>query len=408
MNRMLLAPAMAWLLLTAGCSHDPVYPSIGSLYVSTDPTGAEILIDGRSQSRFSPAKIDGITVGWHEVTLRYYRCREWRQRVEIKPGQTRNLIIKLAGISPSTIQTLSLPYFGVDMAYEAGARRIYIANKSSPNLVELVLGDSTITGINQLPVGSWQYLVAASSRSDRIYAKINGDSLAVLELSSGSLLKKIPPGRPLGVKALAFSDDGQLVYVSNSTDSSISCYQAGSDSLIGTISLTGSPGEVRVHPVSGDLYVLFDLERRLARLSAINGAVLASGTTGNDPWHLFWGPANQTIGVCNASDKTLTVMDVAGLGGAVSPVFSLCHQVADAAYSSAGTYLWVVMAYLGGDPPPPPSNLALIYIPTWQFVGYFPLGLVSVRMAQSPDGRFIYVLNSLSKNVTVLRTDLQE
>jgi DNA-binding beta-propeller fold protein YncE len=41
-------------------------------------------------------------------------------------------------------------------------------------------------------------------------------------------------------------------------------------------------------------------------------------------------------------------------------------------------------------------------------VGYFPLGLVSVRMAQSPDGRFLYVLNSLSKNVTVLRTDLQE
>lgn len=408
MIRELLVPIIAWLLLMSGCSHDPVYPSIGSLYVSTDPTGADILIDGQSQSRLSPAKIDGITVGWHEVTLRYYRCREWRQRVEIKPGQTRNLIVKLAGISPSTIQTLSLPYFGVDMAYEAGARRIYIANKSSSNLVELVLGDSTITGINQLPVGSWQYLVAASSRSDRIYAKINGDSLAVLELSSGSLLKKIPPGRPLGIKALAFSDDGQQVYVSNSTDSSISCYRAGPDSLIGTITLAGSPGEIRVHPVTGDLYILFDLERRLARVSALNGAVLASGATGNDPWHLFWGPASQTIGVCNSSDKTLTVMDVAGLGGAVSPVFSLCHQVADAAYSSTGTYLWVVMAYLGGDPPPPPSNLALIYIPTWQFVGYFPLGLVSVRMAQSPDGRFLYVLNSLSKNVTVLRTDLQE
>lgn len=408
MKIMLFAMVMAWLFLMAGCSHDPVYPSIGSLYVSTDPTGVEILIDGQSQSRLSPAKIDGIAVGWHEVTLRYYRCKEWRQRVEIKPGQTRNLMVKLSSISPSTVQTLSLPYYGVDMAYDAEVRRIYIANKSSPNLVELVLGDSTITGINQLPVGSWQHLVAASSRSDRIYAKINGDSLAVLELSSGSLLRKIPPARPLGIKALAFSGDGQLVYVSNSTDSSISCYQAGSDSLIRTISLPSSPGEIRVHPATGDLYLLFDLERRLARLSALNGTELASGITGRDPWHLFWGPANQTIGVCNSSDKTLTVMDVAGLGGAVSPVFSLCHQVADAAYSSTGTYLWVVMAYLGGDPPPPPSNLALIYIPTWQFVGYYPLGLVSARLAQSPDGRFIYVLNSLSKNMTVLRTDLQE
>jgi DNA-binding beta-propeller fold protein YncE len=408
MRKAALILVCSGLLALGGCSHDPVYPSIGSLYVSTDPVGAEVLIDGRPQGRFSPAKIDGITVGWHQVSLRYYRCREWTQRVEIRPGQTRNLIVRLNNISPSTIQTYALPYYGLDMAYEPEARRIYIANRTSPNLMELVLGDSTVTATNQLAVGSWQYLVAASARSDRIYAKINGDTMAVLGLSSGALLRKIPPSRPLGIRAIAFSPDGQLVYVSNSSDSSLSCYQAGADTLLRTIHLAGSPGEVRVHPVTGDLYVLYDLERRLERLNAAGGEVLASGATGSNPWHLFWGPGYREIGVCNSTDRTLTVMDAAGLGGAVSPVFTLCHQLADAGYSPSGSYLWAVMSFLGGDPPPPPGNLALIYVPTWQFVGYYPLGLMPVRMAQSPDGRFIYVLNSLSRNLTVLRTDLQE
>ena len=399
----------AALIMVGSCSHDPVYPSIGSLYVSTDPVGAEILIDGQTKNRLTPAKIDGITVGWHTISLRYYRCKEWSQRLEIKPGQTRNLIIRMPYVVPGVIQRFHLTYFGVDMDYAPEVRKLFIANKSSIYLTELNLGDSTILYATSRLVGSWQYLVAASAQANRIYALINGDSLAVLELNSGTLLKKIPPPRHLGVKNLTFSPDGQYLYAVNSADSSIFIFQTGSDTLIKSLKLGGEPNEIIGSLSNNELYITFDKEKRLARMDAGTGAQLAATATGNAPRGLFWDLANQNIGLCNSTDRTLLVADALGLGGAISPVFPYGTIVCDACYSANGTHLWVLQSYptsTGGDPPPPPGRLALIYKPTWQFVGHYDLGSIPVKIAQSSDGRFIYVLNYLGQDVMVFRTDL--
>ncbi|MBU1357085.1 MAG: PEGA domain-containing protein [Candidatus Edwardsbacteria bacterium] len=399
----------AAIIMAGSCSHDPVYPSIGSLYVSTDPAGAEILIDGQTKNRLTPAKIDGITVGWHTVSLRYYRCKEWKQQVEIKPAQTRTLIIKMTNIAPAVIQTVNLTYFGVDMDYAPEARKLFIANKSSFYLTELTLGDSTIISSTDRLVGSWQYLVAASEKANRIYAKITGDSLAVMELTSGTLLKKIPPPRHLGVKNLTFSPDGQYLYAVNSADSSIFIYQTGADTIVKILKLKGEPNEVVGNLSNDNLYVTFDKENRLARVDASTGDELAGTATGTDPMGLFWDLDYQNIGVCNSANRTLMLADALGLGGPTSPVFPYGSIVCDACYSANGTHLWVLQSYppsTGGDPPPPPGRLALIYKPTWQFVGHYDLGLIPLKIAQSPDGRFIYVLNYLGKDVRVFRTDL--
>jgi len=399
----------ALLLIVVGCSHNPVYPSSGSLYISTEPPGVEILIDGKSTNRLTPAKIDGITVGWHTVTLHYYRTKEWKQQVEIKPGQTRTLIIKMPFVLPTVIQSVSLAYFGVDMDYTPENRKIFIANKSSIYLTELTLGDSTISSSASLLVGSWQYLVAANAKADRIYLLIRGDSLAVMGLTSGVLIKKIPPPRQLGVKNLTFSPDGQYLYCANSADSSLFVYQIPGDSLIRTIKLDGEPSEVLGNLANDNLYVAFDQEDRMVRLDAYSGNQLASTSTGNSPMGMFWDKDYQNIGVCNSEDRTVLIMDASGLVGATSPVFPYGSIVCDACYSANGTHMWVLQSYplnTGSDPAPPPGRLALIYKPTWQFVGHYDLGLVPAKIAQSPDGRFIYVLNYLGQNVMVFRTDL--
>ena len=399
----------AYLLLN-GCSHDPVYPDIGSLYVSTTPTGAEILIDGVTTGRFTPAKTDGIKAGYHQVTLKYYRCKEWTQPVEIKPGQTKMLMVALPLISPKVIQNYILRNHGEDMAYVPEARKIFIASEAADYLTELTLNDSTIISTASLPIGFTPLLVAASFSANRIYTLISDDKLAVLELSSGILLKVISPPRYLDIKNLTFSADGQYVYTANAADSSICIYQTSGDSLIRTINLDGAPSEVTSDLSGNNLYVIFDKEKRLAKIDANTGSVLANTVTGKDPIGFFWGENYQTIGLCNSSDRTLLLADAGNLASVTSPVFVYGQLTADGCFSPKSSYIWALQSYITapGDDPPPPGYLQLLYLPTNRFVGQYLVDRVPLKMAQSPDGRFIYVLNYLTRNIMVVRTDLMD
>jgi len=405
---LVLGAVLATLL--GSCSHDPVYPSIGSLYVSTDPVGAEILIDGQTKNRSTPAKIDGITVGWHTVTLCYYRCKEWKQQVEIKPGQTRNLSVKMITISPSIVQRYQLNSNGVGLAYDIDSRKIYIANRSTPHLSELFLGDPMILSKRDIFIGSEQFAVTVSSKSNRGYALLSRDSLAVFELSSGTLLGKIPPVSHPGIKHMAFSFDGNYLYVANSADSSISVYHAGPDTIIKTIKLAGSPSEVTSNSAGDKLYVLFGQERRLAMIDIYSGIQqLPSITTGNAPMGMFWDMNYQTMGVCNSVDKTVMLMNPENLAITLSPKMNYGTVVPRACLSSRDSYLWVIGSYYFiAEQPVNYGVLTLYYTPTWNAVGHYTLGIEPWDMVQSGDGRYLYILVKLSKEVVVFRTDLMD
>ena len=398
-------------LLLNGCSHEPVYPSIGSLYISSDPTAAEILVDGKTASRVTPAKIDGISVGLHKVMLRYYNRKDWNGQAEIKPGQTTRLAVSMQEVQPATIQKYNLSgYNPGSMAYVPEARKIVVSFVNVNYMAILFLGDSTILAASYIDVGGPQKaMVSASYNADRIYTCLDNYSITSIGLTSGLLIKTFTFSSIQKINDIAFSYDGLKAFVANGVDSSIFIIDAARDSIVKTIKLSGVPTEVTGDITGNYLYVIFKDDRLLSKIDINSGTEVASQATGNEPMGLFWSVDYHTIGLCHSSDRTLLLTDAGAMATAViSPTFVYGQILTDACYSANGYHIWALEANvtLTTDEPPPPGMLGLLYQPTGQFVGHFGIGIIPYKIAQSPDGKFLYILETLSRDIRVVRTDI--
>lgn len=73
----------------------------GTLSVTSQPTDAKILVDGRLVGR-TPAKIK-VPAGDHTVTLGRPDCDEWTKRVSVEKDQDLEISAKLNNTNPSVI-----------------------------------------------------------------------------------------------------------------------------------------------------------------------------------------------------------------------------------------------------------------------------------------------------------------
>jgi DNA-binding beta-propeller fold protein YncE len=395
------------LFATLNCSHNPVYPGVGSIYIYTEPVGVEILVDGQSTKRYSPAKIDNITIGTHKISLRYYRCKEWSQNIEIKAGQTKNLYVKLTPILPSIIQEFSLHSNGIDLALDNDLRKIYVANRSVDYLWELSLGDSTIASTKTIFIGSPQNAVVVNSSVNRGYALLDGDTISVLDLLSGSAIGRILPTKSFGIKYISLSADGSYLYTANYADSSISVFHVGPDTVIKTLNLSGGPSEVVSNKEGDKIYILFKDENKLEVYDVYSGAKLMAITTGIEPMGIFWSQDYQKLGVCNSIERTAMIIDPENLGAAISPINYYGIVLPSACLSNQNIYLWAVGSfYVIPEEPLYSGTLTLYYTPTWNVIGNYTLNYVPWDMLQSRDGRFLYILEKYTKDVVIIRTDI--
>ncbi|HET6374000.1 MAG TPA: PEGA domain-containing protein, partial [Candidatus Polarisedimenticolia bacterium] len=111
-------------------------PSKGSLFVESVPVGAEVSLDG-TVAGATPATLDQVCSGWHDVVLRKKDVGQWRGRVEVTRGER--------GVLKATLRP-TLAYVGV-MAAGAGA---------APPAGEQDLGQllSRLRGMNVLGPGA--------------------------------------------------------------------------------------------------------------------------------------------------------------------------------------------------------------------------------------------------------------
>ena len=70
-------------------------PQPGSLFVSTTPMGASIILDGVNSNKKSPAKIDSIIIGEHALILVLEGYRGLLKHIIIQPGRTVSIDEKL-------------------------------------------------------------------------------------------------------------------------------------------------------------------------------------------------------------------------------------------------------------------------------------------------------------------------
>lgn len=84
---------------------DKPAPIVGSLYVSTTPSGAKIIIDDKDEGLVAPREINDLLIGHHKVTLTLANHRSETREVDIRKDETAELDVTLSDIADMTIES---------------------------------------------------------------------------------------------------------------------------------------------------------------------------------------------------------------------------------------------------------------------------------------------------------------
>lgn len=84
-------------------------PSVGSIYVSSSPSGATAILDG-SESRQTPASFGGVFPGSHTISVSYPGYQQYITYVTVTSGQTTNVFASLVpSQNTGTLRVTSTP-----------------------------------------------------------------------------------------------------------------------------------------------------------------------------------------------------------------------------------------------------------------------------------------------------------
>ena len=201
-----------------------------------------------------------------------------------------------------------------------------------------------------------------------------------------------------------------MLITANRLDRSLSIIDTGRDSVVRYIPLPGAPTDVAIDPVGQYLYVTLSDIHRFSKRELQSGAEASGFATGNTPGRIFWNEDWTTVGFCNIYDRTfnpVTLSNWTMLNGLALP--DMHHLLANGiVYAKDRTYLWAMESIIQDtcdDCKPGPGFLALVYTPTWTIVSLIEVGALPWVMAQSPNGKYLYLMEFY--DILVFRTDTE-
>ncbi len=375
--------------LLPGCSHHPVYPEYGTALVTSYPPRAEIDIDGERTHRATPCKFDGVNVGTHSIKLRTYNYRIERRSFTIKPAQTTHLSFHLQQITVRTVSSLSAG--GPDLACDPINRRLYIATWGTQCLV-CGISDTLVTPLGVIELNASPRLIAVSPAAGRLFCLLSDDSLALVDLNSLVVIRRIGLPGMSGYRSLDVSPDGSVVMASDSINQQLVLLDARLGSVTKCISLAAGPSDAVFGPAGTSAYVILPQTREMMEVGIASGAVQFSIATGNDPGKLFWNPDYTILGCCNQSDISITLCDVAHHSAVTTRLMVGGTSITGACFTTEPEYLFFIVNEM----------LCHCYIPEWEVVGP-DVSYVGKIIRSSTNQKYYYALNG--DNLLVLAGD---
>ncbi|MGM9679173.1 MAG: PEGA domain-containing protein, partial [Bacteroidaceae bacterium] len=84
---------------------DKPRPIEGTLYVKSNPSGAQIYLDGKNLSITTPAKLDHVLIGEHQVTVMLPNHKTENKSVDIRRDETVTVDVTLSNVARMTIDS---------------------------------------------------------------------------------------------------------------------------------------------------------------------------------------------------------------------------------------------------------------------------------------------------------------
>lgn len=269
----------------------------------------------------------------------------------------------------------------------------YVTNQGDNTVSVINTVDQTVTpsplGMGQSPFG-----VAVAPAADYYYVVNRTDTnLSQVEVATGTIHTNHPTGLdPVGV---AVSPDSTYAYVTNHTPATLSVIHV-TDASIETITLSGAPFGVAVHPAGKLLYATDDSSNKLLVVDLTTKLLLDTPVTvGNHPKGVAVTASGNYVVVANNADNTVSIVSTAA--NTVSAPITVGQGPFGVAITPDDKY-----AYISNSDSASVSVINLADQTATPVT--IPVGAGPQGVAVTPNGKFVYVVNSLAGTVSVIAT----
>lgn len=399
------------LIIFSSCRHKPVYPETGSLLIVSDPSSSDIYIDGQPSSQRTPARLDGIPVGWRSIKIKHYGYKSNTLNVEVRAGELRRLNLRLSAIRPYKICQVSHYGSGKDIAYDDVNQRIYLSHSMVNRVSEYQAIDSMVVLSRYFVVGMGPGCLACHGGLARLFVTV-ADTVKVINLNSGNIEAWSVPAVGANFLRLVFSPDGRAVLAADSAGQRILVLDPQNASLIRTINLPGVPSDIAIDGQGRSIYVTITEGQVFQKRDMETDAVINQMATGPLPGTIFRDETDSWCGYCNVRGQTFVPIRVSTWSPIQTPTLPLPSPLGDniwgVCYAKNGDNIWILRTPVPetGNPAELPRGKLFLYdINTWNGVGNYTLGIFPLKMVPSRDGRYLYILEYF--DVLVLKTDTE-
>lgn len=351
-------------VLVLGCRHKPVDANYGAAFIDCVQPRAEILIDGQTTHRFTPAEIGGIPAGQRTIRLRHVNFASLEQTVTIRPNVINRFNFTMAPFGLRLKGFLSVPA-ACALVIDYASGRVYVASSSGTiTVAQLTSSDPTV--VKTIQLGFTPRRLAVSTLANRLYCiGTRSDSTAVLagyDLGALAAVCQNDTAPLRSVAQIAFTDNGQHLVAADTAANRLLVFTPSTGRLDKHVALAGSPSEISAGS-DGNMYVASREARTFIRVSIDNGTVTGSAGLPGKPQGIFWSKSRRQAGVWDAVAKTVTLINTENMSTSTSTgdyggdsLITVCWTP-DPEYLVADVIKWSNVRE---------ERIISFYLPTWE------------------------------------------
>jgi YVTN family beta-propeller protein len=220
-----------------------------------------------------------------------------------------------------------------------------------------------------------------------------GDVCDAGDTYPNAVISTIPVGKgPYG--KIAITPDGELAYVSNYGDGTVSVIKTSDNSVMDTIAVGGKPFGVSMTPDGAYAYVSNYGSNSVSTIRTSDNSIIKSISVGQGPFGISMTHDGAFIYVDNYTDNTVSVIDTSN--NSVTDTVKVGNGPFGVSVTPDGKYAFV--SNFGSN------TISVIQTSDNSVTQSIPVGDGPSGVLVTPNGKFVYVSNFFDNSISVIQT----